>query len=126
MGGAPGPLDSVSPAVLFTRAARQLGTAARAAGLEVPAFRTPPRLEGAVRTVRQFPGGSVVSVTVRGRAFDDVAGDLVDGIVRVNGLQGDAATAARHDLLDAVQIGPEADGLPSEPARMAQRQTQAA
>lgn len=126
MGGAPGPLDSVSPAVLFTRAARELGAAARAAGLEVPAFRSPPRLEGAIRTVRQFPGGAVVSVAVRGRAFEDVAVDLVEGIVRINGLEGDAAAAARHELLDVVRVAPEAEGLASPGARMAQRQTQAA
>jgi len=126
MGGAPGPIDRVSPTVLFTRAARQLGAAAHAAGLEVPAFRSPPRLEGAVRTVRQFPGGAVVSVTVRGRAFEDVAADLVDGVVRVNGLQGEAAAAARHELLAAVRLGPEPEDLPSQRARMAQRQTQAA
>ena len=91
MGGDPGPLENVSPAVLFTRTAGQLGAAARGAGLEVPAFRSPPRLEGAVRTLRQFPGGAVVSVTVRGRPFEDVAADLVEEIVRVNGLEGDAA-----------------------------------
>jgi hypothetical protein len=126
VGGDPGPLENVSPAVLFTRTARQLGAAARGAGLEVPAFRSPPRLEGAVRTLRQFPGGAVVSVTVRGRPFEDVAADLVEGIVRVNGLEGDAARDARHELLDALRVGTDAEGLPSPRARMAQRQTQAA
>lgn len=126
MGGDPEPREPVTPTVFFTQAARRLGAAARDAGLEVPAFRSPPRLAGATRTVRQFPGGSVVSVTVRGRPFDDVAADLVEGIVRVNRLQGDGAAQARRDLLDAVRSDPAADGLRSSSARMAQRQTQAA
>ncbi len=68
----------------------------------------------------------MVSVAVRGRAFEDVAVDLVEGIVRINGLEGDAAAAARHELLDVVRVAPEAEGLASPGARMAQRQTQAA
>ncbi len=126
MGGATTPTERPSPAVRFTRTARQLGAAARGAGLTVPAFRSPPRLDGALRTLRRYPDGAVVSVAVRDRPFEDVAADLVEGVVRVNGLEGEGAARARRDLLDALGVTPEPGGLPSPRARMAQRQTQAA
>ncbi|MCZ7535228.1 MAG: hypothetical protein M5T61_04300 [Acidimicrobiia bacterium] len=90
-----------APTVRFAHVARRLAAAARAAGLEAPAFRSPPRLPGAVRTVRRMPGGVVVAVAVRGRPFVDVAADLVEGVVVANGLQGVAATRLRTALLEA-------------------------
>ena len=109
-------------------AARRLGAAARGAGLSVPAFRSPPRVAGAVRTLRRFREGCVIAVTLRGRPFDDVVADMVDGLVRVNGLDGAAAARARCLLLAAARgddPGPGCD-LPSPRARMAERETQAA
>jgi hypothetical protein len=94
----------------------------------VPAFRSPPRVDGAVRTLRRFRDGSVISVTLRGRPFEQVVADRVDGVVRVNDLDGPAAERARGLLLAAASgddPGP-AQGLPSPRARMAERQTQAA
>jgi len=91
-----------SSTVRFAHAARRLGAAARAAGLAVPAFRAPPRRPGAPRTIRRLPGGSVVAVTLRDRAFVDVLADMVDGIVIANGLQEPAASRIRRALLDAV------------------------
>jgi hypothetical protein len=72
------------PALRFADAARRLGAAARAAGLTVPAFRCPPRVEGADRTIRRFPGGAVVSVRLRGRPFDAALADMVDGVLAAN------------------------------------------
>ncbi len=117
-----------SPAIQFTQAARRLGAAARAAGLSVPAFRSPPRVAGARRTLRRYPDGAVVSVTLRGRPFDDVVVDMVEGLVRVNRLDGEAARRFRGELLHAVTDDPSAGSgdLPSPRARMAERQTQAA
>ena len=46
-------------ALLFSQAARRLGAATRAAGLVVPAFRCPPRVGGALRTIRRYPGGAL-------------------------------------------------------------------
>ena len=77
------------------------------------------------RTLRRYPDGAVVSVAVRDRPFEDVAADLVEGVVRVNGLEGEGAARARRDLLRC-RVTPEPGGLPSPRARMAQRQTQAA
>ncbi len=90
-----------APTVRFAHVARSLGVASRAAGLEAPAFRSPPRLPGAVRTVRRMPGGVVVAVAVRGRPFVDVVADMVEGIVVANGLQGVAATRVRTALHEA-------------------------
>ncbi len=128
MGGDPRDPSPTLPASRFVTAARRLGAAARMAGLDVPAFRSPPRVAGAARTLRQYPSGAVVSVILRGRRFDDVVVDMVEGVVRANGLAGEAAADARQQLLDAA-IGrdPAGEGdLPSPPARMAERQTQAA
>ena len=61
----------------------------RAAGLVVPAFRTPPRRPGAPRTIRRLPGGPVVAVPLHGRAFVEVVHDMVDGVVVANRLEGE-------------------------------------
>jgi hypothetical protein len=92
-------------ALLFSQVARRLGAAARAAGLVVPAFRCPPRLAGARRTLRRYPGGAVVAVQLKGRAFADVAADMVEGVLVVNRLTGDAAIRMRPLLAEAVEPG---------------------
>ena len=125
MGGDPRP-RSAATALAFAQTARQLGAAARAEGLTVPAFRSPPRLQGAVRTVRHYPGGAVISVVLRGRALADVTADMVEGVVRANRLRGDEAGRARAALRDAARRDSTSDRLPSDGARMAERQTQAA
>jgi hypothetical protein len=93
---------TVHPAVHFAQAARRIHAAARAAGLVVPAFRSPPRRPGEVRTIRRLPGGSVVAVAVRGRPFRDIARDMVDGVLAANRLSGAGATRVRAALLAAV------------------------
>src|SRR6478735_8181516 len=80
-----------SSTVRFAHAARHLGAAARAAGLTVPAFRSPPRRPGAPRTIRRLPGGPVVAVVLRDRVFAEVVADMVEGIVIANRLQDPAA-----------------------------------
>ena len=72
------------PALHFADSARRLGTASRAAGLTVPAFRCPPRCAGAARTVRRYPGGAVMSVSLRGRPFEQVLADMVEGVLVAN------------------------------------------
>lgn len=107
MGGGPEHPGKGAPVLRFADTAKRLGAAARAAGLVVPAFRCPPRVAGARRTVRRFPGGSVVSVTLKGRTFGDVATDMVEGVVVVNKLEGEAAHRFRRALLDAVGAEPD-------------------
>ena len=88
----------------FSAAARLIAHEARLAGLSVPAFRSPPRLEGAVRTLRRRPeGGAVVAVRLRDRSHDDVVADMVEGVLVANRLTGAAATAVRGRLLAAAE-----------------------
>jgi hypothetical protein len=91
-----------SSTVRFANTARRLGAATRAAGLTVPAFRSPPRRPGAPRTIRRLPGGPVVAVAMRDRRFADVLADMVEGIVIANRLEGAAADRMRALLLEAV------------------------
>ena len=90
----------------FTTLARRVGDQARGLGLAPPAFRTPPRVPGADRTLRRrADGGAVVSVRVEGRGAAAVVGDLVEGVVAANGLAGEAAERAREALLAGVPSG---------------------
>jgi hypothetical protein len=93
-----------APPIRFADLARRIGAASRAAGLVVPAFRTPPRHTGMPRTIRRLPGGPVVAVRMRSRPPADVALDMVEGVLVANGLQGDAASRVRGSLLAAVGI----------------------
>ena len=92
-------------ALHFARTARRLGFAARAAGLEVPAFRSPPRRPGATRSIRRLRGGTIVSIRLQGRSTSDVELDMVDGIVAANGLTGEAARRARNTLVATLAGG---------------------
>jgi hypothetical protein len=91
------------PVVQFATAARRIGAAARAAGLSVPAFRSPPRHPRATRTIRRMPGGAVIAVRVRQRAFGEVVTDMVEGVIAANRLEGEAAARVRRVLHAAVR-----------------------
>jgi hypothetical protein len=104
------------PALRFADIARRLGAAAHEAGLSVPAFRSPPRVPGAARTIRRYPAGAVVSVQLRGRPFADVVTDMVDGVLAANGVPPADAPRVRARLAAALTSTPEA-GV--EPARAA-------
>ena len=100
----------VAPPIRFAELARRIGAAARAAGLVVPAFRTPPRRAGVLRTIRRLPGGPVVAVRLRSRPPADVVTDMIDGVLVANGLTGAAAERVRATLAHAVGdgvVGPE-------------------
>jgi hypothetical protein len=124
-----------SMSVRFARVAQAIAVATRAAGLVVPAFRSPPRNPQALRTLRRLPTGHVVvAVRVRDRSQNDIINDLVDGVCVVNGLIGPAQLRIRQVLVAAAQAAspdrtdtPSDRGVASGPsARMAERQTQAA
>ncbi len=104
-------------ALRFAEAAKRLGAATRAAGLVVPAFRCPPRLPGVPRTVRRYPGGAVVSLVLRDRPWDEVAGDMVEGVLVVNRLEGEAALRMRTALAESLgtTAGPTALSPVSHP-----------
>jgi len=92
----------LAPPIRFAELARRIGAAARAAGLIVPAFRTPPRRAGVLRTIRRLPGGPVVAVRLRSRPTADVVSDMVDGVLVANRLTGAAAARVRATLVEAV------------------------
>jgi len=102
----------------FATAARVLAREARARGLDVPGFRSPPRLEGADRTLRRRVRGGTVAVRIRGRPWTPVLADMIEGLVVLNRLSGVDADALRGALWQAV-----ADALVSStveaPARVA-------
>ncbi len=108
-------LMDTAPPLRFAELARRIGAAARAAGLVVPAFRTPPRRAGVARTIRRLPGGPVVAVRSRSRPTADVVADMVEGVVVANGLTADAARRVRESLLGAV-VGPATVGPESAAA----------
>lgn len=89
---------SPAPALRFAEAARRLGAAAHANGLAVPAFRCPPRAPGAVRTIRRYPGGTVVSVRLRDRPFATVVDDMVEGVLVANRVPAPDAERLRATL----------------------------
>ena len=121
-------------ATSFATMARFLAAESRAAGLVVPAFRSPPRVAGVARTIRRFGDGAVVAIRIRGRAADEVAADMNEGIVVCNERDPLVADGVRRRLRAAVapvDIDLTAELPPGGPilgvhARMAERQTQAA
>ncbi len=100
------------PALRFADAARRLGAAAHEAGLSVPAFRSPPRVPGAARTIRRYPAGAVVSVRLRERPFGEVVADMVDGVLAANRVPPADAPRLRSRLVAGLEVSP--DGI--EPA----------
>jgi hypothetical protein len=90
--------------VQFAAVARSLATVARARGLIVPGFRSPPRVAGAERTLQWSTRGAVptVAVQLKGRPFGAVVADMVEGIVVANELDPSEATRARTALWEAV------------------------
>jgi hypothetical protein len=106
------------PALRFAEAARRLGAAARDAGLAVPAFRCPPRVADAKRTIRRYPGGTVISVRLRGRPFSNAVADMVEGVLVANRVGADAAPHIRAALERAVADDP-APGVAAPEAKAA-------
>lgn len=86
----------------FAAAVRALAVESRSLGLEVPGFRSPPRIAGADRSLRRRPGASpAVAVRLAGRPFRAVVVDMVEGVVVANGLSGRRAADVRARLLAA-------------------------
>ena len=88
----------------FSSAARTLGHAARQRGLDVPGFRSPPRLAGVERSLRRRPdGGATIAIRLRGRPWSAVLADMIEGIVVANGLRGASADRARTALWSSLE-----------------------
>ncbi len=81
--------------VRFAAAARRLGAEARRRGLDVPGFRSPPRLPNVDRSIRRRPeGGAIIAVRVHGRSIEAVVADMVEGVLAANPV----TIAARSEL----------------------------
>ena len=82
----------------FAAAARLLASEANRFGLEVPSFRSPPRIIGFDRTVRRRQTGGLVAVALRGRPFVAVLADMIEGVVVINRLKTPEADRVRTAL----------------------------
>ena len=87
----------------FADAVRAVSATARRQGLDVPAFRSPPRRPGVDRAIRRAHGGVVVSVRLRQRPFAEVADDLIEGVIVANALSGPQAERIRASLQRAMR-----------------------
>lgn len=93
----------------FAAAVRAIAMESRKLGLDVPGFRSPPRLAGADRSLRRRPGATpAVAVRLSGRPFEAVVADMVEGVVVANNLQGRRASEVRGRLLAALGDGGDA------------------
>lgn len=110
------------PAAAFAECVRTVTTVARRRRLDTPAFRSPPRLAGLDRTLRRRPDGTaVVSVRLADRPFAAVQGDVIEGIVAANGLDGVPADRFRRAAWVALDgrspsRGPARDRPPVQPS----------
>jgi hypothetical protein len=82
----------------FAAAARLLAGEAQRYGLDVPGFRSPPRIIGFDRTIRRRQNSGVVAVALRGRPFVAVLSDMIEGVVAINRLHSPDADRVRTAL----------------------------
>ncbi len=98
--------DTTSDTTRFAALVRVVAAEARRLGLEVPGFRSPPRLVGVDRSLRRRPGSSPsVAVRLGARSDAAVAADLIEGVIVANRLAPPAADHARRRLLAALPAG---------------------
>lgn len=102
----------------FAEAGRRLASAATALGVQVPSFRTPPRVAGLDRTIRRGPDGSIlISVRSRDRAWPAVLADMIEGVVHANDLAPREAARLRNELWEATgDIDAETPPVAESPA----------
>ncbi len=93
----------------FAWSSKELGLACSRLGLEAPAFRSPPSVPGADRTLRRIPGGrATVAVRLWGRSFVAIRADMIEGVLAANAGAIADADAVRRLLEDFVPV-PGAD-----------------
>ncbi len=91
--------------LVFAQISGQITTAAEAEGLVAPSLRSPPRVAGVHRTIRQRRDGTaVVAVARRGRSLPAVAADIIDGVVVANALDAHAASRARDAMWRSIAV----------------------
>lgn len=91
------------PSIHYARVVRAVANAARAAGLEVPVFRSPPRSGHLDRSVGfRADGTCVVAVRLADRPESAVEADVIDAVLYANDLFGADAVSIRRVLWGAV------------------------
>jgi len=97
------PVPDQPPAIRFAEVVRTVTGVARRRGLQVPVFRSPPRLADVDRTLRRRADGqAVVAIRLTGRPFAAVQADVIAGVIAVNGLQGRDAGRFRRAAWSAL------------------------
>jgi hypothetical protein len=98
------PVATIDPqSTRFAAAVRAVSDEARRLGLDVPVFRSPPRVAGVDRTVRSRRGELVVAVRLAGRPFADIVADVVAGVLVANAVPLGPDLAVRRRLIEAVE-----------------------
>ena len=88
----------------FADVARDVADEARRLGLSAPAFRSPPRSDGVLRSIRwEGDGSATVAVRVGGRPAGVVTIDLVEGVLEANRVCDHRRPDLRERLLARVQ-----------------------
>lgn len=85
----------------FARAARGITAAGTRLGLKPVSFRAPPRILTVNRSIRWAHGRAIVSVRLKGRSFDEVVSDMVDGVLTANGIH--HAPEKKRELMAAAR-----------------------
>lgn len=97
------PVPDRPPAIAFAEVVRTVTAVARRRGLDVPVFRSPPRLVDVDRSLRRRSDGHVVvAIRLTGRPFAAVQADVIAGVVTVNGLEGRDAGRFRRAAWSAL------------------------
>jgi hypothetical protein len=97
-----------SQSVQFGEAARSLAGRARSRGLATPVVKSPPSIVGVSRTVRyRTDGQAVIAVAFRGRPWNAVLADMIEGILHINVFSGAALSRARDDLWEIFSVSSE-------------------
>ncbi len=91
------PVPDQPPAIKFAEVVRSVTGVARQRGLQVPVFRSPPKLADVDRTLRRRADGqAVVAIRLTDRPFAAVQSDVIAGVVAANGLDGQEAGRFRR------------------------------
>jgi hypothetical protein len=85
----------------WSAVARTLAAECARLGFAVPAFRSPCPVAGHDRSIRRYPGQTVVKVSFQGREPIDVTSDLIDGCIAA---QGDLEAPTVDQLRSALWI----------------------
>ncbi len=110
----------------FAQTARMLARYISDAGLSSPSFRAPPRTPGAHRALRRSGDSVTVAVRVQGRTREAVIEDLEAGVIAANMDLSETDQVRLGRVLACWRERVLGDLSSSSPARVAERQTQAA